>query len=94
MDSDRLIREMRLKAELGDDSVETNETASESQADQGRATRYEIQELVGTGAAGEVYKAFDTVLKRTVALKFLRKDTRSRPTLSVPTSSWMSMRIV
>jgi len=34
--------------------------------------KYEIMELVGSGAYAEVYKAVDTVLRRTVALKLLK----------------------
>jgi len=34
--------------------------------------KYEIVELIGSGAYAEVYKAMDTVLRRTVALKLLK----------------------
>jgi WD40 repeat protein len=34
--------------------------------------RYELQELIGAGAMGEVYRAFDPRLSRDVALKLLR----------------------
>jgi hypothetical protein len=38
------------------------------------STRYEISERLGEGRFAEVFRARDTLLKRDVALKFLRKD--------------------
>ena len=40
---------------------------------------YELQELVGMGGMGEVYRAYDTARERTVALKLLRTDVATDP---------------
>jgi serine/threonine-protein kinase len=40
---------------------------------------YELQELIGLGGMGEVYRAYDTVRQRTVALKLLRTDMAADP---------------
>jgi eukaryotic-like serine/threonine-protein kinase len=48
----------------------------------GRGTRlgpYEIYGLIGVGGMGEVYRAFDTTLKRDVAIKVLREEVASDP---------------
>src|SRR5512132_3456981 len=36
--------------------------------------RYQIQDSVGFGAMGAVYKAFDPLIKRTLAIKTIRLD--------------------
>src|SRR5215510_12388994 len=36
--------------------------------------RYQVQESVGYGAMGAVYKAFDPLIKRTLAIKTIRLD--------------------
>src|SRR5882757_11553932 len=40
---------------------------------------YELQELIGIGGMGEVYRAYDTVRERMVALKLLRTDIAADP---------------
>jgi serine/threonine-protein kinase len=40
---------------------------------------YELQELIGLGGMGEVYRAYDTVRERLVAVKLLRSDVAADP---------------
>jgi len=40
---------------------------------------YQILALIGVGGMGEVYKALDTRLRRTVAIKVLRSHVRGNP---------------
>ena len=40
---------------------------------------YELRELIGMGGMGEVYRAYDTVRERMVALKLLRTDIAADP---------------
>ncbi len=44
--------------------------------------RYQVRGLIGAGASGVVYRAFDPNLQRTVAIKVLRPDLHGSPQLS------------
>src|SRR5215470_8862165 len=44
-----------------------------------RIGKYELQERVGRGGMGEVWKAFDTQLLRYVAFKLIRTDLQDDP---------------
>lgn len=44
-----------------------------------RLGKYELQEKLGRGGMGEVWKAFDTQLQRNVAIKLLHADLQSDP---------------
>jgi serine/threonine protein kinase len=52
---------------------------AESRKALGRIEGYELTELIGQGGMGLVYKAFDTALKRWVAVKVLAPDLASDP---------------
>src|SRR5688500_19571444 len=40
---------------------------------------YELQSLIGVGGMGEVYRAYDTVKERMVAVKLLRSEVAADP---------------
>ena len=40
---------------------------------------YELQSLIGVGGMGEVYRAYDTIRDRTVAIKLLRRELAADP---------------
>ncbi len=44
--------------------------------------RYEIQELIGVGGMAVVYKAYDTIDDRTVAIKILKDEFLGNQNLS------------
>jgi serine/threonine protein kinase len=44
-----------------------------------RLGKYELQEVLGRGGMAEVRKAFDTQLRRHVAIKFLHADLQHDP---------------
>ena len=45
--------------------------------------RYEIQELIGVGGMAVVYKAYDTIDDRTVAIKILKDELGIRNTCRI-----------
>ena len=47
---------------------------SDRRADAPIIGRYQVQESIGFGAMGAVYKAFDPLIKRTLAIKTIRLD--------------------
>lgn len=80
---DRMATHSEALSVETDDEISTNThtrdrfgdaVRTESQSNIGDiiASRYELREALGVGAYGEVFKAWDTVLSRIVAIKILR----------------------
>ena len=54
--------------------------------------RYEIKEIIGVGGMAYVYKAYDTIDDRVVAIKILKEmNPRRLPSSPIPTSSRCTM---
>jgi serine/threonine protein kinase/Tol biopolymer transport system component len=86
-DDEALRREVtELLALTADDDFLERPPASASGIELAPGTRlgpYEIEALIGAGGMGEVYRARDTRLHRTVALKLLPSHLRAHPDLRV-----------
>jgi tRNA A-37 threonylcarbamoyl transferase component Bud32 len=70
-----------LDAGLNSGAESANNNSTFSAARGARIAQFELLELLGTGAAGEVWKARDTRLQRTVAIKFPRSQNLSEAEL-------------
>jgi tRNA A-37 threonylcarbamoyl transferase component Bud32 len=70
------------RAVLGEASRSLAERVEPTPAAPAHIARYEVRALIGAGAAGVVYRAFDATLQRTVAIKVLRSDPASAPDLA------------
>jgi serine/threonine-protein kinase len=75
MERDEMIRKMRMRIHSIEEELPPSIPETTSPPDQDSvktASRYQSMELIGQGAIGQVFKAYDSTLKRIVALKFLR----------------------
>lgn len=68
---------------VADDSCETSELRARELSPGTRVSRYVIAAVIGSGAAGIVYRAYDPELKRYVALKLLRAEQAGEDSLRV-----------
>jgi serine/threonine protein kinase len=59
---------------VADESCDTSESRARELSPGTRVSRYVIAAVIGSGAAGIVYRAYDPELKRYVALKLLRAE--------------------
>jgi predicted Ser/Thr protein kinase len=64
-------------------SLPTQAEASSELSGPRRIARFELRDLVGAGASGVVYRAFDEKLQRIVALKVLHGERQASPELSL-----------
>jgi hypothetical protein len=70
------------RAVLGEASRSLADGMQTSAAAPSTIARYEVRALIGAGAAGVVYRAFDPKLQREVAIKVLRSDPTGAPDLA------------
>ncbi|GEM_PF-2000528 len=71
---DEVVQELRRREVLGEPRLFPlpEEVAEAARTIRGRVTKYLLLQRVGAGGSGEVWKAWDTQLRRYVALKFLK----------------------